>query len=171
MQYEIHVTAKDMMGSGLVETLLELGALGATVKPNTYCRLSFPQQVTLVLEADEPPMPNAQVRVFDYKKKEVFAKALEEQRKEKEKAEKKEAKKQESVEAANFSTEQEEEDESGDVDNSLATNDEGKPWTKEQLEDLDWPTFKKALKQSFGITGRNRPQMQKQYLDKVAESQ
>lgn len=169
MKYEIHLTSKDMFGQDVVDNLLEMGKLGAVKKEGTFAHMKFPYTVYLELEADEPPMPSAQVRVFDYKKKEVFAKALEEQRKEKEKAEKKEAKKQESVEAANFSTEQEEED--NDSDKSLATNDAGEPWTKEQLEDLDWPTFKKALKQSFGITGRNRPQMQKQYLDKVAESQ
>lgn len=170
MKYEIHLTSKDMFGQDVVDNLLELGKLGAVKKEGTFAHMKFPYTVYLEVEADEPPMPSAQIRVFDHKKKEVFAKALEEQRKEKEKAEQKEAKKAESK-ASNFSVEQEDKDDEDEADNSLATNDQGEPWTKEQLEDLDWNTFKKALKQSQGITGRNRPQMLKQYLDKVAESQ
>lgn len=167
MKYEVHVTSKDQFGQDLVDHLLKLGALGAKQKEGTFSKLSFPFRVTLEVEADEPPMPSATVKVYDEKKKEVFAKVLEEQRKE---TEKKTSSKQESVSPANFSTEQEDE-ESDDGDTSLATNDDGQPWTKEQLEDLPWGTFKKVLKASFGITGRNRPQMLKQYLDKVAESQ
>lgn len=157
MKYEVHVSSKDMFGHDVVDMLLHFGSLGAKVKEGTFPRMKFPYSVILELEAEEPPMPSGQVRVFDYKNKEIFANVLLDQLREKEKA------------VSNFSTEQEEVEEDSGV--SLALNPEGNPWTKEQLEDLDWHSFKKALKQSFGITGRNRPQMTRQYLEKVAETQ
>lgn len=155
MKYEVHVTSKDQFGQDLVDHLLKLGALGAKQKEGTFSKLSFPFRVTLEVEADEPPMPSATVKVYDEKKKEVFATVLQAQAK-------KEEKKEESK--ANFSVEQEE-SEDGEVD--LSTNDDGQPWTKEQLEDLDWDIFKKVMKASFGITGRDRAKMQRQYLEKI----
>lgn len=173
MKYEIHLTSKDMFGQDVVDNLLELGKLGAVKKEGTFAHMKFPYTVYLEVEADEPPMPSAQIRVFDHKKKEVFAKALEEQRKEKEKAEQKEAKKAESK-ASNFSVEQEDkDDEDEEADNSLATNDQGKPWTKEQLDDLEWSVFKKVVA-TQKVKGRDRVKMTRQYLEAVekeAESQ
>ncbi len=167
MKYEIHLTSKDMFGQDVVDNLLELGKLGAVKKEGTFAHMKFPYTVYLEVEAEEPPMPSAQIRVFDHKKKEVFAKALEEQRKEKEKAEQKEAKKAESK-ASNFSVEQEDKDDEdeGEADNSLATNDQGEPWTKEQLEDLEWSVFKKVVA-TRKIKGRDRVKMQRQYLEAV----
>lgn len=160
MKYEVHVTSKDQFGQDLVDHLLKLGALGAKQKEGTFSKLSFPFRVTLEVEADEPPMPSATVKVYDEKKKEIFATVLQAQAK---KEEKKEEPK------ANFSVEQEE-SEGGEVD--LSTNDDGQPWTKEQLEDLDWDTFK-AVVATKSVTGRSRDKMTKQYLEavKVAESQ
>lgn len=160
MKYEVHVTSKDQFGQDLVDHLLKLGALGAKQKEGTFSKLSFPFRVTLEVEADEPPMPSATVKVYDEKKKEVFATVLQAQAK---KEEKKEEPK------ANFSVEQEESEDS-EVD--LSTNDDGQPWTKEQLEDLDWDTFK-AVVATKSVTGRSRDKMTKQYLEavKVAESQ
>lgn len=159
MKYEVHVSSKDMFGHDVVDMLLHFGSLGAKVKEGTFPRMKFPYSVILELEAEEPPMPSGQVRVFDYKNKEIFANVLLDQLREKEKAAEKEA--------GNFSVEQEE----GEIDTSLALNPEGNPWTKEQLEDLEWDVFKKVVKQAFGITGRDRLKMTRQYLDKVAESQ
>lgn len=159
MKYEVHVSSKDMFGHDVVDMLLHFGSLGAKVKEGTFPRMKFPYSVILELEAEEPPMPSGQVRVFDYKNKEIFANVLLDQLREKEKAAEKEV--------GNFSVEQKEEE----IDNSLALNPEGNPWTKEQLEDLEWDVFKKVVKQAFGITGRDRLKMTRQYLDKVAESQ
>lgn len=160
MKYEVHVTSKDQFGQDLVDHLLKLGALGAKQKEGTFSKLSFPFRVTLEVEADEPPMPSATVKVYDEKKKEIFATVLQAQAK---KEEKKEEPK------ANFSVEQEESEDS-EVD--LSTNDDDQPWTKEQLEDLDWDTFK-AVVATKSVTGRSRDKMTKQYLEavKVAESQ
>lgn len=158
MKYEVHVSSKDMFGHDVVDMLLHFGSLGAKVKEGTFPRMKFPYSVILELEAEETPMPSGQVRVFDYKNKEIFANVLLDQLREKEKAAEKEV--------GNFSVEQKEEE----IDNSLALNPEGNPWTKEQLEDLEWDVFKKVVKQAFGITGRDRLKMTRQYLDKVAES-
>ena len=157
MQYEIHVTSKDMFGHDVVHNLLAMGKLGATVKEGTFPHMKFPYNVVLVLEAEEPPMPSAQVRVFDHKNKEIFANVLLDQLREKEKAAEKES--------GNFSVEQKEEE----IDNSVALNPEGLPWTKEQLEDLPWNFFKKVVK-TKGITGRDRLVMQRQYLEAVENS-
>jgi len=159
MKYEVHVSSKDMFGHDVVDMLLHFGSLGAKVKEGTFPRMKFPYSVILELEAEETPMPSGQVRVFDYKNKEIFANVLLDQLREKEKAAEKEG--------GNFSVEQKEEE----IDNSLALNPEGNPWTKEQLEDLEWDVFKKVVKQAFGITGRDRLKMTRQYLDKVSESQ
>ena len=157
MKYEVHLSSKDMFGHDVVDMLLHFGNLGATVKEGTFPRMKFPYSVILDLEAEEPPMPSGQIRVFDYKNKEVFANVLLDQIREKEKAAEKEA--------GNFSVEQKEEE----IDNSVALNPEGLPWTKEQLEDLPWNFFKKVVK-TQGITGRDRLVMQRQYLEAVENS-
>lgn len=157
MKYEVHLSSKDMFGHDVVDMLLHFGNLGAKVKEGTFPRMKFPYSVILDLEAEEPPMPTGQIRVFDYKNKEVFANVLLDQIREKEKAAEKEA--------GNFSVEQKEEE----IDNSVALNPEGLPWTKEQLEDLPWNFFKKVVK-TKGITGRDRLVMQRQYLEAVENS-
>lgn len=157
MKYEVHLSSKDMFGHDVVDMLLHFGNLGAKVKEGTFPRMKFPYSVILDLEAEEPPMPSGQIRVFDYKNKEVFANVLLDQIREKEKAAEKEA--------GNFSVEQKEEE----IDNSVALNPEGLPWTKEQLEDLPWNFFKKVVK-TKGITGRDRLVMQRQYLEAVENS-
>lgn len=37
-------------------------------------------------------------------------------------------------------------------------------FTKEQLDDMDWETFKYTLKRKYGLGGRNREQMTREYL-------
>lgn len=154
--YSVHVNSKDQFGQDLVDNLLWLGSLGAKQKEGSFSKLSFPFRVQLELEADEPPMPSATVKVYDHKNKEIFATVLQAQAK-------KEEKKGE-IQSPAFSVDQEEDKESS-VDMSLALNDEGKPWTKEQLDDLDWSTFKDVVKAAHGITGRDRVKMTKQYLE------
>lgn len=165
MKYEVHVSSKDMFGHDVVDMLLHFGSLGAKVKEGTFPRMKFPYSVILELEAEEPPMPSGQVRVFDYKNKEIFANVLLDQIREKEKAAEKAKAKEDKQ--GNFSTEQEEKED--EIDPSLSLNPEGKPWTKEQLEDLEWNSFKKVVK-TQGISGRDRAKMTRQYLDKVAET-
>ena len=165
-EYEVHITSKDTFGHDVVDQLLRFGKYeNVQVKQGTLPHLKFPFTVCLTLEADEAPMPSAQVRVFDYKKREVFANVLMEELKKKEKLAEKEAKKGNS-EAIHFSVEQEEKEE----DNSaLALNPEGNPWTKEQLDDLEWEIFKRVMKVSFDIKGRDRQKMTRTYLEAVAK--
>jgi len=159
MKYEVHVSSKDMFGHDVVDMLLHFGSLGAKVKEGTFPRMKFPYSVILELEAEETPMPSGQVRVFDYKNKEIFANVLLDQLREKEKAKVKEDKQ------GNFSTEQEDE-----IDPSLSLNPEGKPWTKEQLEDLQWESLKRVAA-SVGLKGRDKQKLIRQYLEKMSESQ
>ena len=158
MKYEVHVSSKDMFGHDVVDMLLHFGSLGAKVKEGTFPRMKFPYSVILELEAEEPPMPSGQVRVFDYKNKEIFANVLLDQLREKEKAAEKEG--------GNFSVEQKEEE----IDPSLSLNPEGKPWTKEQLEDLQWESLKRVAA-SVGLKGRDKQKLIRQYLEKMSESQ
>ncbi len=37
-------------------------------------------------------------------------------------------------------------------------------FTKEQLDEMEWEDFKRVLKRQYGLGGRNRDQMTKQYL-------
>ena len=37
-------------------------------------------------------------------------------------------------------------------------------FTKDQLDDMDWDTFKHTLKRKYGLGGRNREQMTREYL-------
>ena len=37
-------------------------------------------------------------------------------------------------------------------------------FTKDQLDDMDWDTFKYTLKRKYGLGGRNREQMTREYL-------
>ena len=158
-EYEIHITSKDTFGHDVVDQLLRFGKYdNVQVKQGTLPHLKFPFTVYLTLEADEAPMPSAQVRVFDYKKREVFANVLAEELKKKEKLAEKEAK-------ANFSVEQEEKEE----DNSaLALNPAGEPWTKEQLDDLEWSVFKRVMS-TKDVKGRDRQRMSRQYLEAVSK--
>ena len=158
-EYEIHITSKDTFGHDVVDQLLRFGKYdNVQVKQGTLPHLKFPFTVYLTLEADEAPMPSAQVRVFDYKKREVFANVLAEELKKKEKLAEKEAK-------ANFSVEQEDKEE----DNSaLALNPAGEPWTKEQLDDLEWSVFKRVMS-TKDVKGRDRQRMSRQYLEAVSK--
>lgn len=44
-------------------------------------------------------------------------------------------------------------------------------FTKEQLDDMEWSEFKAVLKRKFGIGGRNREQMTREYLKAVEDSE
>lgn len=143
MKYHIHVTSKDPFGFNMIENIIELAKRGATIKPDTLPFMSFPHSTSMVLETDEAPTPTAFMRWFEYDtNKEVYATFVE-------------------AKAAEFSMDAE-------PDISLATNDKGEPWTKEQLDAMDWETEFKAVCKSVGITGRSRDKMTKEYLAKAA---
>lgn len=143
MKYHLHITGSDPLGFNWLENVIEMAALGAKIKEGTMPYMKFPHSVSMVLEADAPPTPSAVIRVFEYDtNKELKAKFIE-------------------AKAAEFSMD-------AGPDISLATNDKGEPWTKEELDAMDWETEFKAVCKAVGITGRSRDKMTKEYLAKAA---
>lgn len=139
MKYHIHVTSSDSLGLNMIENIIELANMGATMKPGSLPSMRFPHSCSMVLETDTPPTPRATMRVFEFdSNKEVFAAFVE-------------------PKASGFSTEVE------TVDKS--TNG-GTPWTKEQLEAMDWDTEFKPVMDAAGIGGKQRARMTKDYLAK-----
>lgn len=139
-KYHIHVTCSDTLGLNLIENIIKLANMGATLKPGTLPSMRFPHSCSMILEAETPPTPSATVRVFEYDShKEIFAAFVE-------------------PVAASFSL-----DNDPVIDKS--TND-GTPWTKEQLDGMDWKTEFKEVCKSVGISGRDRAMMTKEYLAK-----
>ncbi|ANA49250.1 hypothetical protein PMW_125 [Pseudomonas phage phiPMW] len=65
MKYEIRVTSIDPLGFSMLNDVIRLAAEGAVLKEGVYPVLSFPYIVTLEIEADEPPVASATVRVFE----------------------------------------------------------------------------------------------------------
>lgn len=143
MKYHLYITGSDPVGFNFLENIIEMAALGAKIKEGTLPYMRFPHSVSMVLEADEPPTPTAVIRVFEYDtNKELKAKFIE-------------------AKAAEFSMD-------AGPDISLATNDKGEPWSKEELDAMDWETEFKAVCKAVGITGRSRDKMTKEYLAKAA---
>lgn len=143
MKYHLHVTSKDPLGFNMIENIIELAAQGAVLKEGTMPYMRFPHSVSMVIETDTPPTPSAFVRVFEYDtNKELKAKFIE-------------------AKAAEFSMD-------AGPDISLATNDRGEPWSKEELDAMDWETEFKAVCKAVGITGRSRDKMTREYLAKAA---
>lgn len=143
-KYHIHVTSSDSLGLNLIENIIALANQGATLKEGTLPSMRFPHSCSMVLEAEVPPTPTATMRVFEFDScKEVFAAFVE-------------------PKAAEFSLNTED---TVVVDKS--TN-QGTPWTKEQLDAMDWETEFKEVCRSVEITGRSRDKMTKEYLAKFA---
>lgn len=141
MKYHIHVTSKDSLGMNLIENVILLANMGATMKEGTLPAMRFPHSVSMVLESDTPPTPTPTMRVFEYDtNKEIFPVFV-------------------APKAAVFSTETEEVDKS--------TNS-GTPWTKEQLEAMDWDTEFKAVMTAAGIDGKRRAKMTSDYIAKYS---
>jgi len=141
-KYHLHVTSSDSLGLNLIENIIEMANLGAKLKPGTLPSMRFPHSCSLVLEAEVPPTPRATLRVFEYDTcKEVFAAFVE-------------------PVAKTFSL-----DTVDEVVVDKSTN-QGTPWTKEQLDSMDWETEFKEVTKSVGITGRSRDKMTKEYLAK-----
>ncbi|MNC11131.1 hypothetical protein D3C75_588210 [compost metagenome] len=143
-KYHLHVTSSDSLGLNLIENIIAMANLGATLKPGTLPSMRFPHSCSLVLESETPPTPNATLRVFEYDTcKEVFAAFVE-------------------PVPATFSL---------DVNDTTVVDkstNQGTPWTKEQLDSMDWETEFKEVCKSVEITGRSRDKMTKEYLAKFA---
>lgn len=146
MLYQINITSKDSLGFNLLENVVAMANLGATLKPGTMPIMNFPHHCTMILEADNPPTPSASIRVFELDThKEIFAVFVED------------------TQAATFSMDTEANVEAPVVDKS--TNS-GVPFTVDQLNAMDWKTEFKEVCKSAGISGRDRAQMTKEYLAK-----
>lgn len=144
--YHLHVTSTDPLGMNMIENIIKLANDGATLKPGSIPFMRFPHSVSMVIETDTPPTPSATVRVFDMEtNKELFAAFVP------------------AVAAAAFVMDTEEVVEVVD-----ASKNGDKPWTKEQLDEMDWETEFKAVCKAVGITGRSRDKMTKEYLAKFA---
>lgn len=144
-KYHIHVTSSDSLGLNMIENIIAMANMGATLKPGTLPSMRFPHSCSMILESETPPIPSATVRVFEFdSNKEIFKAFVE-------------------PVAATFSLDVE--DVVDTVDKS--TND-GTPWTKEQLDAMDWETEFKAVCKAVDITGRSRDKMTKEYLAKFA---
>lgn len=142
--YILHITSSDSLGLNLIENIIAMANLGATLKPQTLPSMRFPHSCSMVLEAEVPPTPTAVIRVFEAAtNKEVFKAFV-----------------PKPAQAATFSLD-------ADETEDKSTND-GKPWTKEQLDAMEWETEFKEVCKAVGITGRSRDKMTKQYLDKFA---
>lgn len=140
--YEIHIASADMLGFGMIDSIIEYAAKGAVRKDGVLPVMKFPFQIVMTHETEEEPVPTPTCRVFnmDDKAREVRVKKVEVVKVEKE--------------GGGFSME---------VDPVFATDDNGKRFTKEALEALSWEDFKNILK-ADGISGRDRQKMTKQYL-------
>lgn len=143
--YHLHVTSTDSLGMNMIENIIKLANAGATLKPSSIPFMRFPHSVSMVITTDTPPTPSATVRVFEMDtNKEVFAAFVE-------------------PVAATFSLDSDDTVETVDVSKNGDT-----PWTKDQLDGMDWETEFKAVCKAVGITGRSRDKMTKEYLAKFA---
>lgn len=142
-RYILHITSSDTLGLNLIENIVAMANMGATIKPQTLPSMRFPHSCSMILESDIQPTPSACIRVFDEATNKEIFKAFAQ------------------PEAATFSMDTEE----PVVDKS--TND-GKPWTKEQLDAMDWETEFKQVCKDAGISGRDRKKMTKEYISKFS---
>lgn len=141
MKYKLLVAGSDPLGFQFLENVVEMAGLGATID-DTLPFMKFPHRVYMVLEAETPPVPTATIRVFEYDtQKEVFAAFIQ-------------------PEASEFSLDVEKVDKSlnGDV-----------PWTKEQLEGMDFHTEFKDVMRDAEVGGKQRDKMTRDYLAKFAK--
>lgn len=144
MKYEIHVGSADHIGMGMINGIIEVAALGGKLKEGSIPYMRFPYMTVMTLEADEPPMPTPSMRVFEAEsKKEVHAVMVQ-------------------AKQSEFSMELED---TPKVDLSLNGD---RPWSKEELEAMDFDNEFKPVMAAAGITGKKRALMQNNYLKKYA---
>lgn len=137
MKYEIHIESRDSLGLNMLENVVKMANLGATLKPDHMPIMRWPFACKMVLETDVEPTPEPQIRIFEESGAEVrFVPKLAEK------------------EVAEFSMDVE-----GEKTLTVIH-------TKESLDTLTWDKFKEVVGE-VGITGRDRTKMSKQYLAKV----
>lgn len=140
MQYELVIKSADPLGFGMVESIIEFAAQGAVVKPGTIPHLKFPHVINMVIDSDTPPVAQPpHVRVFELESRKEVHRVFAEK------------------EAAGFSLDAEKTDKSLNGD---------RPWTKEELEGMDWESEFKVVMADAGIGGKQRARMTKDYLAK-----
>lgn len=147
MKYELWVGCNNIIGHGWLEKIVEMANIGATLKEGVLPSMKFPYSAIMEIEAEEEPTATPEMRVFREDKTEVYIKKIEA-----------------------VKVEQEDGSFSMEIDPALATNDNNEPWTKEQLDAMEWKDVKIIFK-AAGITGRDRELITRQYLAKSAESQ
>lgn len=138
-KYHIHVTSSDSLGMNLIENVVKLAGMGATIKPGTIPAMRFPHSVSMVLEAEEAPYTSACIRVFEFdSSKEIVN-----------------PQPVETPVAAKFSMDEVKYEGNGNAH-----------YTKEQLLEMDFATEFRAVCEAQGITGRSKDKMIKEYLAK-----
>ena len=144
--YEIHIASADMLGFGMIDSIIEYAAKGAVRKDGVLPVMKFPFQIVMTHETEEEPVPTPTCRVFnmDDKAREVRVKKVEVVKVEQE--------------GGGFSME---------VDPELGTNDQGRPFTKEELDSMSWDDVKIIVRAFTGQTGRDRQKLTKAYLSQA----
>ena len=140
--YEIQIRSLDIFGYSMISDVIQYAGKGAILKEDTLPSMTFPYLCVMTHETEEEPIPTPTARVFNMsdKGREVYIKKIEIVKVEND--------------GGGFSME---------VDSVFATDDSGKPFTKEALDAMQWSDFKAVCK-AAGVGGRDRVQMTKQYL-------
>lgn len=170
--YHINVTSSDTMGFAWIENIIQLANIGAVMKPGTIPYTRFPHSLSMVLEAEVPPTPTATMHVFEVDSNRRVHATLDD-----------------TIPlgsvvapaptvAAVFSMnedgdddikedEEEVEETTEEGEKDLSTNDEGQPWSREDLDAMTWDQVK-AVGKAVGVTGRDREKVIKGYLAAVS---
>lgn len=146
MKYEVHVGSSDHIGMGMINGIVEVAAMGGKVKEGTIPYMRFPYMTIMEVELDQPPMPKPSMRVFEsVSRKEVHAVMVQ-------------------AKQAEFTMELE------DAPKVKLDLNGDRPWTKEELEAMDFDNEFKPVMAAAGITGKKRALMQTKYLNKYSGS-
>lgn len=145
MKYEIHVGSADHIGMGMINGIIEVAAMGGRLKEGTIPYMRFPYMTVMVVESETPPTPTPSMRVFEADtRKEVHAVLLQ-------------------AKESEFSMDLD--DDSPKV--KLDLNGD-RPWTKEELEAMDFDNEFKPVMAASGISGKKRVLMMNKYLSKYS---
>lgn len=142
-KFKVLISTSDFLGMSFIENVIKVANMGGVLEEGSVPYMRFPHRCTMVVTGQHP-IPNSNVRVFDYEtNKEVFAAFVE-------------------PTVATFSMDAED-----DVVVDKSTNN-GTPWTREQLDSMDWKTEFKEVCKDAGIGGRDREKMTKEYISKYS---
>ena len=65
MKYEIHIESRDQLGFNMLENVVKMANLGATLKPDHMPIMRWPFACKMILESDTAPTPEPQIRIFE----------------------------------------------------------------------------------------------------------